>query len=69
MIDKTTVKCPKCNSNITINFFHDVYDTCARIAEEIGYLAHKEATDPQEDMSDVTGEKIAEAIRKLKIKE
>ena len=52
-----------------IRMINIALEECAMIAERIGYEQHQEAMDPQEDMSDVTGEKIAEAIRKLKIKE
>lgn len=40
-----------------------MYEHLAKLAEKIGYEIHSECTDPQEDCSDTTGEKIAEAIR------
>ncbi len=36
----------------------------AKLAERIGAEIHEKCSDPQEDASDTTGEKIADAIRK-----
>jgi hypothetical protein len=40
-----------------------MYAHLARLAEEIGREMHDEAIDPQEDASDIAGERIAKAIR------
>lgn len=40
-------------------------EACAVLAEDIGLKEHDKAHDPQEDNSDVTGEKIAAAIRRM----
>jgi hypothetical protein len=40
-----------------------MFEHLAKLAEEIGRKEHAEHSDPQEDGSDITGEKIAEAIR------
>lgn len=44
----------------------DAYERAATIAEDIGDKEHEQSHDPQEDMSDRTGERIAAAIRALK---
>jgi len=43
----------------------EIKELCARLAQEIGEQMHDRAPDPQEDMSDDTGEAIAKAIRAL----
>jgi hypothetical protein len=40
-----------------------MYEHLAKLAEKIGNEIHDEATDPQEDCSELAGEKIADAIR------
>jgi hypothetical protein len=38
-------------------------ESCALLAEQIGEQMHSEVSDPQGDLSEETGEKIAAAIR------
>ena len=45
----------------------EILEQCATIAEKISTHFHDAAPDPQEDMSDYVGERIAAAIRGLEM--